>query len=76
MEQRRPKDAPSERLFAYITLLEKTNDELVKNLKHCLTMFESLGPSIPNPRGWEKFLEAFQQTVIAGEQITKNRTLH
>ncbi|MFH1480675.1 MAG: hypothetical protein ABIG67_05365 [Pseudomonadota bacterium] len=39
----------AKRIFDYIALLEKTNDELVVTLKHCAKVLEEVKMIVPDP---------------------------
>ena len=45
-----------ERIDQYIDQLEKTNEELLTSLKHCVRLLENLKVQVPNPKRWQDLL--------------------
>jgi hypothetical protein len=64
------------KLFKYIATLEKTNEELVKTLTYCVELLAQFKPAVSDPTGWQKMLDAFQETIKVGERIAGDKTLH
>jgi len=70
-------DDPKQKLFAYISLLEKTNEQLLDTLKHCVKLLVEFTPSAPDPHGWQEMLDTFRKTIKVGEKIVGEKpTLH
>jgi hypothetical protein len=67
---------PAQELFEYIAALENTNEELVKTLKKCVEVLTEFKSSVPNPEGWQKMLDVFQDTIKVGERVVGGKTLH
>ena len=65
-----------QKLFNYISLLEKTNQELVKTLKKCVDLLTEFKSSVPDQDGWQEMLDVFQETIRVGERIVGGKTLH
>ena len=60
-----------QKIFNYIALLEKTNEELVKTLKKSVALLTEFKSSVPNPDGWQRMLDTFQETIRVGERIVE-----
>lgn len=67
---------PAQELFEYIAALENANEELVKTLKKCVEVLTEFKSSVPNPEGWQKMLDVFQDTIKVGERVVGGKTLH
>jgi hypothetical protein len=65
-----------EQIFNYIAALEKANEELVETLKFCVELLTQLKSSVPDPKGWQKMLDALQETIKVGERVVGDKTLH
>lgn len=65
-----------QKIFNYIALLEKTNDELVNTLKECVKLLDQFTESVPDPDGWKNLMEVFKEAIQIGERITVEKTLH
>ena len=66
---------PTQKLFYYVILLEKTNKELVKTLKKCVEILTHFKPSVPDPQGWQEMLDVFQETIRGGEKVVGGKTI-
>lgn len=64
------------KIFNYIAALEKANEELVKALKFCVDLLTQLKSSVPDPKSWQKMLDALQETIKVGERVVGDKTLH
>ena len=67
---------PTQKLFKYIALLENTNEELVKTLKYCVTLLTRFKSSVPDPKGWQKMLDTFQEIIKVAETTVEKKTIH
>ncbi|MBN1850686.1 MAG: hypothetical protein JW932_19100 [Deltaproteobacteria bacterium] len=65
-----------QKIFNYIALLKKTNDELVNTLKECVKLLDQFIESVPDPEGWRNLMEVFKETIQIGERMTVEKTLH
>ena len=65
-----------QKIFNYIALLEKTNEEFVKTLKKCVELLTEFKSSVPDPQSWQEMLDVFQETIRVGERIVGGKTLH
>ena len=66
-----------QKIFDYISLLESSNEELVKTLKKCVELLTEFKSSVPDPKGWQEMLDVFQETIKVGERMVgKKPTLH
>ena len=66
-----------QKIFDYISLLENTNEQLVKTLKKCVELLTEFKSSVPDPKSWQEMLDVFQKTIKVGERIVgKKPTLH
>ena len=65
-----------QKIYNYIALLEKTNEELVKTLKKCVELLTEFKSSVPDQDGWQEMLDVFQGAIKAGERIVGEETLH
>jgi len=70
------KEELDQKIFNYIALLEKTNEELVKTLKKCVELLTEFKSSVPDPQSWQEMLDVFQETIRVGERIVGGKTLH
>lgn len=66
----------NQKLFNYISLLEKTNEELVKTLKKCVELLTEFKSSVPDPQSWQEMLDVFQEAIKVGERIVGRKTVH
>jgi len=66
----------NQKLFNYISLLEKTNEELVKTLKKCVELLTEFKSSVPDPQSWQEMLDVFQEAIKVGERIVGGKTVH
>jgi hypothetical protein len=67
---------PTQKLFEYIALLERTNKELVETLKKCVALLTHFKSSVPDPKAWQEMLDMFQKTIEVGEKVVGDKTLH
>ena len=65
-----------QKIFNYITALEKMNEELVKTLKHCVELLTQFKHSVRDPEGWQEMLDVFEQTIRVGESTVEEKTIH
>jgi hypothetical protein len=42
----------NQKVYDYITTLEKTNEVLIKTLKYCVAVLTEIKPSAQNPKEW------------------------
>lgn len=75
MEDRLETDL-EEKVLNYITLLEKTNDELLYTLKHCSRILTDLRTFVHDPVEWQKMLDALDETIENGEKVATQHPLH
>ncbi len=66
----------TQKMFDYVALLEKTNDDLVFTLKESVELLAQFKEWVPNPQGWQDMLDAFQETINVGERVTDEKVLH
>ena len=64
------------KIFAYIALLEKTNDELLNTVKHCVRLMGQFTEMVPDPEGWQKMLNVFQDTIELSERVIVEKYVH
>ena len=64
------------KIFDYIALLEKTNDELVNTLKHCVRLLVQFNGMVSEPEEWEKMTDSFQELIKIAERVTEKKTFH
>ena len=69
------KDA-TEKLFAYISLLEETNELLEKSLEACIELLTQFNSLVPDPEKWQEMLDLFNKTLRTGQRIIEKKTLH
>ena len=67
---------PTQKLFEYIALLEKPNEEDVKTLKRCVELLTQFKSSVPDPQKWQQMLDAFQETIRVAESTVEKKTIH
>jgi len=65
-----------QKLFNYIATLQSANEELVKTLKKCVELLTEFKSSVPDPEGWQKMLDVFQEAIKVGERVLGEKTLH
>jgi hypothetical protein len=58
------------KVFAYIASLEKSNDELVKTLQHCIILLTEFKSLVPDPKSWQQMLDQFQKVLTFSAKIT------
>ena len=63
-------------LWDYIATLESTNHALLNTVKECVKVMTAMKGIVPDPIGWQKMLERFQDTINAGEKISLKKVLH
>jgi hypothetical protein len=63
------------KVFTYMATLEKTGDEIVKTLKHGITLLTQFKSKAPDPENRQQMLEQFRDDLKAGERITTKSTL-
>ena len=63
-----------EKKFNYITALEDCNEELLKSLKHSVSILRRLKAAVPNPKEWQEMLDKFNETIKVGERIVGEKT--
>jgi len=66
------KDA-TQKIFKYIALLENTNEKLVSTLRYCVELLTQFKPSAPDPDGWQKMLNSFQEVITVTEKTVEKR---
>ena len=66
----------NQRVYDYITTLEKTNEVLIKTLKYCVAILTEIKPSDQDPKEWQQMLNRFQETIKLGEKIISKKTPH
>ena len=66
----------TQKMFDYIALLEKTNDELIFTLKKSVELLAQFKEMVSDPQGWQDMLDAFQETIKVGERATEEKTFH
>ena len=64
------------RVFNYITLLEKSNEQLAYGLKLSVGLLKKLKPAVRNPMDWQKMLDMLEDTIEVAEKIVAERTFH
>ena len=64
------------KIFDYIALLEKTNDELVNTLKQCVYILGQFETLADDPNQWKKMMDLFHETIQAGERVIEEKTFH
>ena len=64
------------RLFEYIALLEKMNDDLVKTLKQCTQLLSQFTEAVPNPEGFRELLNQLEEIIKVGERVVIKETFH
>ena len=67
---------PTQKLFEYIALLEKPNEEDVKTLKRCVELLTQFKSSVPDSQKWQQMLDAFQETIRVAESTVEKKTIH
>jgi len=65
-----------QKIFAYITALEKSNYELVKTLKKCVRIMTELTTSVLKIPKWQEMLEGFEETIKIAESTVNKKTLY
>lgn len=66
----------NEKLYEYIDLLEKANDELLIALKKCVSLLSQFSEAIPGMEGFEDALGQLKEIVMIGERVVIKETLH
>jgi hypothetical protein len=69
------KDA-TQKLFAYIALLEETNEQLVTTLKMCVELLSQFNSTVFDPESWQEMLDAFNDILKAAQRTIEQKTLH
>jgi hypothetical protein len=64
----------NQKVYDYITTLEKTNEVLIKTLKYCVAILAESKPSSQDPKEWQQMLNRFQETINLGEKIISDKT--
>ena len=64
----------NQKVYDYITTLEKTNEVLIKTLKYCVAILAESKPSSQDPKEWQQMLNRFQETINFGEKIISEKT--
>jgi hypothetical protein len=64
----------NQKVYDYITTLEKTNEVLIKTLKYCVAILAESKPSSQDPKEWQQMLNRFQETINLGEKIISEKT--
>ncbi len=64
----------NQKVFDYITTLEKTNEVLIKTLKYCVSILAEIKPSAQDPKEWQQMLNRLQETINLGEKIISEKT--
>ena len=64
----------NQKVYDYITTLEKTNEVLIKTLKYCVAILAESKPSSQDPKEWQQMLNRFQETINLGEKIVSDKT--
>ena len=64
----------NQKVYDYITTLEKTNEVLIKTLKYCVAILSEIKPSSQDPKEWQQMLNRFQETINLGEKIISDKT--
>ena len=64
----------NQKVYDYITTLEKTNEVLIKTLKYCVAILAEFKPSSQDPKEWQQMLNRFQETINLGEKIMSEKT--
>lgn len=65
----------NQKVYDYITTLEKTNAVLIKTLKYCVAILEEIKPSVQDPKEWQQMLNGLQDTINLGEKIISEKTI-
>jgi hypothetical protein len=69
------KDA-TQKLFAYIALLEETNEQLVTTLNMCVELLSQFNSTVPDPKSWQEMLDAFNDILKAAQRTIEQKTFH
>jgi hypothetical protein len=64
----------NQKVYDYITTLEKTNEVLIKTLKYCVVILTEIKPSVQDPKEWQQMLNRLQETINLGEKIITEKT--
>ena len=48
--------------------------ELLKSIKYSVVILRKLKGAVPNPKEWQKMLDAFNETIKVGERIVREKT--
>jgi hypothetical protein len=64
----------NQKVYDYITTLEKTNEVLIKTLKYCVAVLAEIKPPAQDPKEWQQMLNRFQETINLGEKIMSEKT--
>jgi hypothetical protein len=65
----------NQKVYDYISTLEKTNEVLIKTLKYCVAILEEIKSSVEDPKEWQKMLNRLQETITLGEKIISEKTI-
>ena len=57
-------------------VLEDVNEQLVNALKHAVRLLAQFHDSVPNPEGWQRTLDNFDEIIRVGEKTIEEKTLH
>jgi len=70
------KEYPTQKLFEYITQLEKTNDQLLLTLKKCVKLLRESTPNVSDPDGWREMIRGFDKVIaMGGKTVGKKESL-
>ena len=64
------------KVMTYITLLEKSNEQLVYGLKLCVRLLRKLKSAVGDPTDWQEMLDMLEDSIEVAERIVAEKRLH
>ena len=63
-------------MWDYIATLESLNHSLLDALSKCVRVMAALKDTVPDPEGWQKMLDKFEDMIKVGKKTSLKKTLH